>query len=416
MIRRTMLAALAMSMALPISAFATNGDNLIAVGAIARSMGGVGIAAPQDAISATFANPAAMSFGPFCPSSQLDFAATLFTPTVDGKITVGGAGGLAGVYESRADQKTYIVPAFGISTPVSPKVRLGLSAYGITGMGVDHRDSQLSGGLLAANATQLMILKVAPTLAWQVSDKVSVGAALHIVNSQLDLNQGTSSSYGAGGQIGVMYKPVDTISLGATYISGMYGTNHKKVYNLDQMSGSTTQDDFTLESPQSVGVGVAWSPNKSLLLEFNAKWFNWADAKGYDVMGWDDQFVYALGIQYRPIQSLALRAGYNYGKSPIKGRTFNGDDTVKVQGKNVNAYGFETLRVIGFPAVSEHHVTFGAGYNLTDAVALNMGYTHAFESKLKSTGTLPTAFGGNPVSLESKLSTYSLDLSISWRF
>ena len=46
---------------------ATNGDNLIGIGPIARGMGGVGIAAPQDSISAVFANPAAMCFGPYCP-------------------------------------------------------------------------------------------------------------------------------------------------------------------------------------------------------------------------------------------------------------------------------------------------------------------------------------------------------------
>ena len=60
-------------------AFATNGDNLIGVGPISRAMGGVGIAAPQDAISAVFANPAAMCFGPFCPSSQVDFAGTMLS-------------------------------------------------------------------------------------------------------------------------------------------------------------------------------------------------------------------------------------------------------------------------------------------------------------------------------------------------
>ena len=55
-------------------ALATNGNTLINVGPVSRAMGGVGIAAPQDAISAVFANPAAMCFGPYCPSTQVDFA------------------------------------------------------------------------------------------------------------------------------------------------------------------------------------------------------------------------------------------------------------------------------------------------------------------------------------------------------
>ena len=66
----------------PNQALATNGDNLIGVGPISRAMGGVGIASPQDAISAVFSNPAAMCFGAFCPSNQVDFAGTGFMPNI----------------------------------------------------------------------------------------------------------------------------------------------------------------------------------------------------------------------------------------------------------------------------------------------------------------------------------------------
>jgi long-chain fatty acid transport protein len=72
---------------------ATNGDNLIGVGPISRAMGGVGIAAPQDAISAVFSNPAAMCFGPFCPSGAVDFAGTMFIPDVKAKVSGPGVGG-----------------------------------------------------------------------------------------------------------------------------------------------------------------------------------------------------------------------------------------------------------------------------------------------------------------------------------
>src|SRR5512135_1198492 len=67
---------------------ATNGDNLMAIGPIARSMGGVGVAAPQDAISAVFANPAAMCFGPYCPGSEVNFAGSVFMPAAHAQITI----------------------------------------------------------------------------------------------------------------------------------------------------------------------------------------------------------------------------------------------------------------------------------------------------------------------------------------
>ena len=79
------------AMLAPVDAMATNGDNLIGVGPISRAMGGVGIAAPQDAISAVFSNPAAMCFGAFCPSNQVDFAGTGFMPNIHASIT-GGPG------------------------------------------------------------------------------------------------------------------------------------------------------------------------------------------------------------------------------------------------------------------------------------------------------------------------------------
>jgi long-chain fatty acid transport protein len=52
---------LMMALAITAPAWATNGTNLIGIGPVSRGMGGTGVAAPQDAISAIFANPAGMS-------------------------------------------------------------------------------------------------------------------------------------------------------------------------------------------------------------------------------------------------------------------------------------------------------------------------------------------------------------------
>src|SRR5512138_2877456 len=96
------------------SAFATNGDNLIGIGPISRSMGGVGIASPQDAISAVFENPAAMCFAPYCPTAQMDFAGTMFMPHVKAKVT-----NPFGTFSANADEKVYAIPAIGLSYPAS---------------------------------------------------------------------------------------------------------------------------------------------------------------------------------------------------------------------------------------------------------------------------------------------------------
>lgn len=393
---------------LPLSAYATNGDNLIGVGPISRAMGGVGIAAPQDAISATFSNPAAMNVGPYCPQSQFDFAATLFAPKVATKVTINNGAPLT----ADSDQKVYMVPAFGISTPINGKMRVGLAAYGITGLGVDYRDTDIV-GTSAVNSTQLMILKFAPTFAYQINEKLSVGFAAHIVNSALDLDNGTSANYGFGGQIGAIYKLNDAFSIGATYQSSI-NADHQNVFNLDS-SPDGSMDDFALEAPQSFGLGLAYSPSDTLLIEFDAKWVNWSNAQGYDDLDWNDQYVLAVGGQYKPTSKLTLRLGYNYAENQINEHNdFDGSTTVQVQGKAVNRYGYETLRIIGFPAVVEHHVTMGLGYEIAKNLSVNLGYMHAFETSIKSSGTLPD--GATPVQLESKLSEDAVDFSLAWRF
>lgn len=402
-------------------AVATNGDNLISIGPISRSMGGVGIAAPQDAISAVFSNPAAMCFGPYCPGSGFDFAGTLFMPKVDARITVDGLPTISG----GSDRKVYAIPAIGLSVPITnafPLWRFGIAAYGVSGLGVDYRGTSINqtsfygpGAPLAAGAdTQLQIMKFAPSIAFQPNDKFSVGLAVQIDYSSLDLGRGSSFNYGLGVQLGAIYKLTDMISVGATYISPQE-VNHKKVLSFDGQNFS----DLKLESPQQVGIGVAVEPIKDcLLLEANGRWVNWANATGYDDFDWKDQWVLALGAQYKPMKQLALRIGYNYGDNPVRQHNnFNGaflpSNTVNVQGTPIPRYYYETFRIIGFPAIVKQHITFGFGYEVSKKFVLNAGYTHAFKETLTEKGT---NIAGQPTTLESSLSEDSLEFGLTFRF
>src|SRR6266581_9061655 len=89
----TKIFAVAFAFATAATALATNGDDLIAIGPNARALGGTGIATPQDAISAVFANPAAMCFTPGCAYSEVNFAGTLFLPHTTGEVNLLGVPG-----------------------------------------------------------------------------------------------------------------------------------------------------------------------------------------------------------------------------------------------------------------------------------------------------------------------------------
>ncbi len=421
---------------LPVSAMATNGDNLIGVGPISRAMGGVGIASPQDAISAVFSNPAAMCFGAFCPSNQVDFAGTGFMPNVHATISTlpGPFPGLApvGSFSAHSDPKLYPIPALGISYsfPEYPKWRIGFGAYGVTGLGVDYRGTNMdqnnffnfgafgSFPLAAGAYSNLQIMKFAPTVAYQVNNWLSLGAAFNISYSTLDLRSGADSGFAPGAQIGAIVKPHKDVSIGFTYTTPQ-DINHHKVLQL----GDGSMHDLSLSSPHNFGIGVGWEAiPKKFLLEADFKFLNWANADGYRQFQWSNQYVLGIGAQYKPIPKLALRLGYNYGNNPVKPHTFVGAQITPfgpvptmttVQGTNLPVYYFETFRTIGFPAIVENHITAGIGYDVTERFAVNLGFMYAFSNTLTSTGT---NIAGMPTSIKSSLSETGVDLGLSWRF
>ncbi|MCF7668679.1 MAG: outer membrane protein transport protein [Verrucomicrobia bacterium] len=403
------------------TAWATNGDNMLAVGPNARAMGGVGLANPQDAISAVFDNPAAMCFGPYCPQSQFDFAGTLFMPHVDTKVSNAG-----GTYKAEGHETIFAIPAIGLSVPFGGdkpeemKWRFGLAAYGVSGLGVDYRNTDVDrpiGGagsppLIAGKYSNLQIMKFAPSLSYRLTPNMSVGAAMHVDYATLDLGEGSSSGYGIGAQPGFIYKMTDDLSLGFSYISPQE-VSHDRVTDFD---GDGSMDTLKLEAPQRVGVGIAYELfKKRLLLEVDGRWVNWSGANGYDDFDWEDQWIVGVGGQYAVLpEKLFLRAGYSYGNNPVnEHNNWAAGSTTSVQGKNIPTYYYETFRIVGFPAVIEHHVTLGFGYNVTDNFSLNLGYMHAFENSISEQG--PDVLG-NPARIESSLSEDSLEFGLSWRF
>lgn len=389
------------------SAYATNGDTLLGVAPAARAMGGAGVAAPQDAISAIFANPAAMCMGPYCPGSQTVFAATVYNPTVKASVTAGPV-----VKNVRSEMKPFVIPAVGVITPLTQRLRFGVGMFGITGMGVDYRNKGIdldpvTPGNQGDMYTQLQILKFAPNLAYLVTPDFSVGASLHLLYGSLDLGQGTAHNYAFGGQLGAIYR-LDSFSLGASYTTAEKMT-HEMVSDFG--NPDMVRRNLTLESPRTVALGLAWQPAERLLIETDVKWLNWEDAAGYKDFDWADQWVYSVGVQYKDSDGLFLRGGYNYGKSPVRIHdNFNPGGTTVVQGNALRTVSYEYLRIIGFPAVAEHHFTLGLGYRFSSAFEAHLSGMYSLNKKISErdvSGTFEFA---------SEVQETSYDVGLVWNF
>lgn len=381
--------------------WATNGDNLIGVGPTSRAMGGVGVASPQDSISAIFANPAAMCFGAYCPGSEATFAGTYFSPTVDSKADFSNMG--QGIGKSDSQMDPFVVPAIGISTPLTSRLRFGIGAYGVSGMGVNYKEEDPQ---YQNMYTKVEVMKFAPNLAYLVTPDFSVGASLSVSYQNLDLGTGGAHGYAYGAQLGALYH-FNMFNFGVSYTTPQ-GVTHENVFDFD---GDGNFEDLDLEAPQTLAFGVSVEPGDSLLVEFDTKWINWSDADGYEDFDWDDQWVFAVGAQYKVTQALALRIGYNYAKNPVNEHNgFNPGGTTNLQGTDVQTMNYEFFRIVGFPGIIEHHLTLGAGYKFTSKIAVNISYMHGFEETIKETSA------GDMATLESTLKEDSVSVGFTVQF
>ncbi|MCP5534807.1 MAG: outer membrane protein transport protein [Akkermansiaceae bacterium] len=380
---------------------ATNGVNLIGIGPISRSLGGTGLAAPQDAVSAVFSNPAAMCISDACGAPQFDFSLTTFMPRTSATMTMG-----PNTFKGDSASDLYFIPALGISLPIGGEGshwRAGFALYGISGLGVDYEKEPI-GNVVPFNFTELQIMKVAPSIAYSITPDLSVGLSAHMNYASLEIGSPATMfnykqddadlSYGV--QVGSTWKASQCLTLGLSYTTAQKNTFEGVMPGFDQFGRPTgALVDFDLESPQQAGLGIAWvGADDRLTLSCDVKWLNWSDAAGYSDFGWKDQWTFGLGMQYELIQDkLFVRAGYNYGKNPLrKTGSFNAD----------------VMSIVGFPAIVEHHAGLGIGYQINDDFVVNVSWVHAFENTMGS--SVPGA------SVESSLSEDTIDVAFSWRF
>jgi long-chain fatty acid transport protein len=376
--KRSIKIAVAAAMALSTtSAFATNGDHLIGMGAKARGMGGIGIGMSHGAESA-LANPAMITS---VKGTEVSFGGTIFMPDVESEIGMG-----QGSIKSDADLS--VIPEVAIAQNAGNGIYWGIGMFGTAGMGVDYRDegtsaySNLDGNYRMV--TNLQLMQFAVPLAYSTNG-FSVGIAPVLQYGSLDINyvtdsdgipgngiqvievgEGVAQDLGFGYNIGAAYE-VAGLTLGASYKSAIDMEYKSVISGAAQYFGLTFGDH--LEQPAEMGIGASYTMGGHTVAA-DYKKIKWSDAKGYKDFGWEDQNVYMLGYQFAQ-DNWALRAGYNYAKSPIKENNAGANANEKMA--------INVLNLLGFPATVESHYTVGGSYAFSKMTSLDVAYAYAPE-------------------------------------
>ena len=408
-------------------AHATNGYQLMGIGSYQKSLAGAVTANPGSAMTA-ITNPAGMArVGP-----RADFSMEAFMPSrsVDFRAK-GGA-------EADSDTRLYGIPSLGWTAPVSrthPNVYFGGGMYGTSGMGVDYPVTPLNAlGGTFTGYSDVMFWQMAPTLAWNVNPRLSLGVALNLDYQSVSLLQeivqpgppgpgmGTyradlsrgASAFGIGAGVGVLYDLSPRITLGFAYKTKQifprleYQLRRGDIDTTLAGGGPAPAGTYSLglDYPRQAAVGVAFRPTDRLTVSADVKWINWADTMnrlgihgpgGFRLAidsGWSNQTVFAVGAAYRINDRLTLRVGYNHGGSPI------GD-----------AHAADNLIL---PAVVADHFAAGGSYafNARWALGFHVMYAPRRSVTVPSTDALAPLLGGAKTSLKE----VSAGMNIGYRF
>ncbi len=391
---------------------ATNGDNLIAVGAKARGMGGVGIAMSHGAESG-LGNGALITS---VEATEIAFGGTIFMPDI--KTTITGYNPAFNVnftdpkFTSDADMN--MIPEVSIAHKIDDNWYIGVGMWGTAGLGVDYSNAT-GGGFNNFNmVTNLQLLQFGIPIAYKTGG-LSLAVTPVMQYGNLDINYvlpqgfngltapmnvgaGLAQDFGFGYNLGLAYdfsaNGVDGLTLGAMYKSKIemdYGPQFSVAtgpFGSDILNGSDK-----LEQPGEYGVGIAYEMGQHTFA-FDYKKIEWSSAKGYKDFGWDDSDVYAFGYAYTE-NEWTVRLGYNYASSAV----------VETMDPRLNFF-----NLLGFPATAESHYTVGASYEITKAFSVDLAYVYL--DNTNETFDVSGAFGpGANVSTDHEENSVSFQLA-----
>lgn len=396
---------------------ATDGYFANGYGTNYRAMAGAGVALSLGT-QAPATNPASMFFlGP-----RYDVGVELFNPNRQFSVTGAPSGfpgtfGLApGTVESGS--RYFPIPALGANWKLGEHGAFGITAYGNGGMNTDYAAPVFGVAPAGVDLSQMFL---APTYAHEIAPRHAVGVSAILAYQRFEVkglqgfgafssdaarltNNDHSNSFGAGVRVGYLGEVTDWLSVGASYQSRI------EMSRFDEYAGLFA-DEGGFDIPQTFTGGIAVRPSDRMTFALDVQWINYESVKsvGNDFLpnlaqaalgassgagfGWHDMTVYKAGVQYEAGAAWAVRAGYSYGRQPIREN--------------------EVLINILAPGVMEHHLSAGLTRAIKKGRAVNFAVTRALPKSVVGPNNLEAP---NRQSIELKMDQWEFDVSYSFGF
>jgi long-chain fatty acid transport protein len=364
------------------------------------------------------------------PNSQLETGAELlFVHTrVDSSLSPGSLGpgiplvGLAG--STSSDTGAAPLPTVALAyLPEGSPLGFGLGIFALAGFGVNYAGSTNpiltapppAGAGFGPVYSNLQVLQIHPAVAYQLTDRLSVGAGPTVNLAMLALDpwvlappdnangngfptypHGThmSTTWGAGFNVGAYYR-ADVWGLGVSFKSPQWFDTFR-VDSADQL-GRPRRLTYGADLPLIVSLGAAYTGLDRWVFAADFRYIDYSDARGLRQSGfnpdgsvqgpgWQSIVAIATGAQYQLTDAISLRAGYTWNQNPVP-----------------NSQAFINTEA---PVVIEHMISAGLSWRVADALLLSLTYMHGFANSISGPfvtpgGAIPGSSVRNTASLDS---------------
>lgn len=326
--------------------------------------------------SSIFYNPGALSFSP----EKYNFS--IGGSFVNSNATFQSAGSL---YTAETNNPVGTPAYLYMSAHVSPRWTVGMGVYTPYGSSIQW-DTDWAG----RNLVQSISMKsyfFQPTVAYKISDQLSVGAGFVYAVGAVKFEKGLNYSPNAyaeldgdtdnfGYNVGIMYKPSKSVSIGLDYrsridmeIDNGNATFFAPPAIYDQIP-MHNKFSATLPLPANLDLGVAWEINEKWLVAAELNYVQWSAYKELSFTfaekgellnntsprNYKDVVIARVGAQYKLNDMIVLRAGGYYDPSPADKEYFT-PETV-------------TLNTIG--------ATLGASIYPVKGLSIDISYLQTF--------------------------------------
>jgi long-chain fatty acid transport protein len=394
------------------------------VGPVNQSMSGVAAACPIDSIGAINANPATIS-GLKC--SEVAFGLGLVLPTTSVDSSVPGLSG-----SSDSEPGTCSVPTIGfVHRSQDSRLTLGLGMFGVGGFGTNYEASnpfgpapnpifvpQAAGGM-GRVYSKGEICQIVPTASYALSEKLSVGFSPIVTLATITADpfffapptppapggiyspgSGTRTAFGGGFQLGTYYIADCDLRFGLSYKSQQWIEPIR--VRSETPVGLPQSFTFDLDLPSITTAGVSYAGFDRWLFAADVRYFDYANAAGFDEqgfnptdfsvagLGWDSIFSISQAVQFELTPRMTLRGGYTWNENPIPEELafFN----------------------VASSLIIQHWASVGATFRWSRNVSTTLAYTHGFENSLTGPLYVPLLTGVNPTPGTSVTENVSADI------